>query len=270
MNEPGGIERLPDPPDPRGSGSETSSRQRQTQTAEQIASETGVDRDGIGSVNRMSGFDFFLRSSGEQQFSQNVQEEFAEPADFVKPQNVEPNIDGQEITADPQVAPGARETIEQRAEAGAAADKQFARPGDFDAEVSNQGVTDLGFTETGRRNRAARELESQTPLQAVDPASDITRDGDAFELDASAARRSSARGFEDRLDPIDQGELDPSTDVRNIDGGGFGLSEPVARETAAEQIDEQIERLSIGPDDITLEQRESGEFVGRFSGEVSR
>ena len=65
------------------------------------------------------------------------------------------------------------------------------------------------------------------------------------------------------------GDLDPESDIRDIDDG-FGLGRDPARQVAAQQLDEQFPDFSIGPSDIELRETDSGGFEGVFEREVSR
>jgi hypothetical protein len=191
----------------------------------------------------VSGFDFFLRSSGERQFRQEVQEDFAGPADFVQPQDVEPNIDGQEISADPQIASGARSRIEQRAESGAASDDEFARAGDFDAEVGPRGVEELQITDQGARRRASRELESETDLSDVDPQQGLRQTDDGFSLSENPRRRLAAQDFEEQTELSD---VDPQQGLRQTDDG-FGLSQGPQRRLAADDFEDETSLSDVDP-----------------------
>ena len=79
------VDRVPDPPDPRGRGPQTTARSRQTTTARDVAGELGIDRSGVGTVDRIEGMDVFLRSGGADEFAEIVQTDFASDADFVAP-----------------------------------------------------------------------------------------------------------------------------------------------------------------------------------------
>ena len=231
--------------------------------ARDVASELDIDREGVGTVERIRGLDVFLRSEGSQQFGQDVAADFASEADYVQPGDVAPNVDADAISASPAVAAGRRDDVAARARSQAAADDEFAQPGDFAAEVGPRGVASLGFSESGRRNRAARALEAQTPLADVDPTADLEASGEGFGLDDQAARRSAARGFEDST-PLAQGALDPQADLRDTDGG-FGLAAGPAREVAAERLDDELGNVSVAPDDVDLTRASDAAFEASFS-----
>lgn len=263
------VDRLPGNANPRGSGSETTSRERQTRSKREVADELGIDREGVGSVDRLGGLDVFLRSPGVDEFGNDVASDFASEADFVQPADVDPNVDGDEISANPVVASGRRDDVAQRTRQALAGDDQFARPSDFGVDVGPRGVESAGLTDSGERQRAGRFFESKTPLSEVDPAADLTPSGDGFALDTKAERRSAARGFEDNTDLFGTGELDPTTDLRETDTG-FGLARDEARQVAAARIDEQVSQVDVSPSDITLTKTDSGEFEASFETEVRR
>jgi hypothetical protein len=263
------IDRQDSGVNPRGNSPETTSRQRQNRMASDIADEIDVSREGVGTVDRLEGIDVFLRSSGTDQFSENVTDEFAGEADFVTPSDVDPNIDPEAISADPQVARGRRDDVAARARQQTAADDPFAQPSDFGAEVGAFGVESIGLTDMGARRRAGRQFESQTPLQQVDPTADIEPTDGGFALDSEAQRRSAARGFEADLELFGTGDLDPASDLRDIDGG-FGLAREPAKQVAAERLDEQLPSVDVSPSDVELRQTDSGQFEGVFEQEVNR
>lgn len=263
------VDRLSGRSDPRGSGSEITPRERQKRSKRKVAEELGIDRKGVGSVDRLGGLDVFLRSPGVEEFGNDVASDFASEADFVQPADVDPNVDGQAISANPVVASGRRDDVAQRTRQALAGDDQFARPSDFGVDVGPRGVEEAGLTDSGERQRAGRFFESRTPLSEVDPTADLTQSGDGFALDTAAERRSAARGFEDNTDLFGTGELDPSSDLRETDNG-FGLARDEARQIAAERIDEQVSQVDVGPGDITLTETDSGEFEASFETEVRR
>lgn len=263
------VDRLSRRSNPGGSGSETTSQNRQRQAKREIAEELDISREGVGSVDRLDGLDVFLRTPGVDQFSQNVASDFASEADFVQPSDVDPNVDGEEIAANPVVAAGRRDDVAQRTRQALAGKDQFAKPSDFGVDVGRRGVESASLTDPGERRRAGRQLEAQTPLSEVDPSADLTESGDGFALDTEAQRRSAARGFEQNTSVFESGDLDPSTDLRDIDSG-FGLARDEARQVAAAQIDEQVSAVDVGPDDITLEETASGRFEASFETEVRR
>lgn len=210
-------------------------------------------------------FGFVPDASGREQLA----ERFADEREFVDEDDAIVQADPRKGVR-PRTDPDRLDDIAQDAASEFAADDQYANPEDFDVEVGPGGVTEAGFSESGARRRASRELTAETPLDDVDPTSDIapTEEG-GFELTDTAARRSAARRFEDDFGPIEQGELDPSSDVREA-GDGFGLARAPAQEVAAARIDDQLPDVAVGPDDITLELADDGTFEASFSEEVQR
>jgi len=164
--------------------------------------------------------------------------------------------------------PARADEIAADARADAAADDEFTDPSDLTAAVGPGGVEAVEFTNTGRRRRASRQLEAETPLDEVDPTADLQQADDGLTLDAQARQRSAARGFEDRIDTFEQGEL-TADDVRQTDSG-FGLGRTRAREAAADRIDEQVGAVDVGPDDISIEETPGGGFEAGFEQEVDR
>jgi len=252
---------------PGGRSLEGSTRSRLRETRREVASEAGVDRGGVGAIDRLRGSDVFLRSSGVEQFGATVAEQFAGAADFVSEQDVDPNVNAQSISADPVVAPGRRDDVAQRAREQTASEDQYAAPADFEAEVGGLGVTSIGLTDMGARRRAGREFEATTPLDSVDPNSDVTPvESGGFELSASAQRRSAVRGYEDDYDTFGQGSLTPAN-VRETESG-FGLRREPARNLAAAQLDAEYDEVNVSPSDVTLTETDSGAFEASF--EVTR
>jgi len=163
------------------------------------------------------------------------------------------------------IASGRRDDVATRTRQGLAADDPFAQPSDFDAEVSDSGIESAGLTEQGGRRRAGRQFEAETALGSVDPSADVTETGDGYALDTGAQRRLAARSFEGDLDIFGRGELDPASDIRET-GDGFGLAREPAREVGAAAIDEQLPDRAVSPDDVTLEESDTGGFEAIFEG----
>lgn len=255
--------------DPRGFRRKTPSRQRQQQVKQDIAEEIDIGRRGVGSVDRIGGLDVFLRSPGVDQFGENVAEDFAGQADYVEAEDVDPRVDQQDIQARPIVDPQRRPAVRERATESVAAEDQYAKPGDFRAEVGPRGVRSVGLTDMGARQRAGRQFEAETSLFDVDPTADIEPADGGFALGDTAQRRAATRGFEADYGLFDRGELDPSEDVRTV-GDGFGLGKDEVREVAAARIDDQINQFDISPSDIDLEKTDAGGFRGIFEREVQR
>jgi len=157
-----------------------SSRSRQVDTQQRIASEIGADPDGVATTARRGGMEAFLRSSGARQFAASLRNQFASEADFVEADDVAPNVDARDISAAPAVAPGRRDDVAARAREQTAADAEFITASDLEAEVGARGVSSLGIPE-GRRDdvaqRARRGLASED--QYADPedfAAEVTLD----------------------------------------------------------------------------------------------
>lgn len=192
---------------------------------------------------------------------------FAEEREFVEPGDALVNADAR-TGVETLVDPAARDAIGQRAKQGVAGEDPYAEPGDLDVDVDPAGVESVGFTPMGERRRAGRQFAAETPLDTVAP-DDIRETDDGFGLTAGASRRLAAREFETDIDQFGRGELDPATDIRELDDG-FGLARGPARQAVAADIDAQIPEVDIGPDDIGLEETDSGGFRGVFEREVRR
>jgi len=156
--------------------------------------------------------------------------------------------------------------VAQRARRGLASEDPFADPEDFSAEVTATGIESAGLTDAGAERRAAAQFTAETPLDSATPA-DVTETDSGFALDDSAQERVAARRFEDDLDVFGQGELSAS-DVRETDDG-FGLDREPARELAAANLSEQVDG-DVSPDEVTLEETDSGGFEGVFEQEVNQ
>jgi len=252
----------------RGGGSDRNmpSRSRQNRAAREIADEIDVDREGIGTVDRLEGLDVFLRSSGTEQFGEQVREEFAGEADFVQPTDVNAQVDPEAISAAPAVAPGRRDDVSARARQRTAADAAYIQAGDLNAEVGPRGVSELGVAE-GRRDdvamRAAQGLASESPFaQPGDFGIDVGASGitDAGLTD-TGERRVVARQFESET-PL--GDVDPMADIQPA-GDGFELTQDATRDLAAERLDDQFPNQTISPADIELEATDGG-FEAIFDG----
>lgn len=237
------------------------SRSEQNRIASNIASEIGVDREGVGTVNRTNGLDVFLRSSGTDEFRREVRSDFASEADFVNPSDVDPQVDPEEIEASPRVRPGRRDEIRSRTASELASDDEFLNPRDFDVDVGRLGVSEASITDRGRRRAAARAFESETPLSDIGP-DQLVEQSDGFGLPTSVKRRSAARRLESEFRQFDSGELDPSEDVRQLDDG-FGLARDEAREVLVDRINEKTS-VSVSPGEIDIELNE-GDYEAFFN-----
>jgi len=260
------VDRVPDPPDPRGRGPQTTSRSRQTTTARDVAGELGIDRSGVGTVDRIEGMDVFLRSGGADEFAEIVQTDFASDADFVAPDDVQARVDADAISADPFVAPDRRDDVANRARQQTASGTEFVEPADLQADVGAMGVTGLGVRESRRDDVATR---TQRSLAGEDPF--IEPDDIAVEVGAMGVTSAGVR--EDRRDDIAAREFEATTPLGSVDpdtdltatGDGFGLTTGAQRRLGALQIDEQLPDVTVTADDVTLE---DGQAV--FEREVRR
>lgn len=276
-----------------------SSRRRQQTTARELAEEIDIDREGVGTVDRIGGLDVFLRGPGPSQFGRNVRRDFASEADFVEPGDVNPRIDAQDISAEPRVARDRRDDVGRRARQHFAEEDEFAEPSDFTTDVGAFGVREARLSDIGARRRAGRQFASETRLESVgpddvratdggfalgeapqrqlaafefadatpvdtfDPESDIVPTEGGFGLTSGAQREVAARQFETDFELFGRRELDPTTDIRAV-GGGFGLGEDPARELAAADIEAQLGQ-PVDPTDIDLEPVNGG-FEAIFEG----
>lgn len=251
----GNRSELPEPaldrsqlPDRSPTGGRGTSRQQQRQTKREIAAEIDVDREGVGTVDRLrGGIDAFLRSSGARQFGEQVRSEFAAEADFVRPSDVAPNVDQQAIAASPAVAADRRPTVAQRARQQTAADAEFIEAGDLNADVDARGVSDIGIAE-GRRDDVASRVRQD--LAADDP---FAKPGD-FQADVSAtgiesagftdigARRRAGRQFEAET-PLSA--VDPQADIEPS-GDGFALDSRAQERVAARNFEDQLDPFGSG------------------------
>jgi hypothetical protein len=241
-------------------------RERIATRGREFASRLDLGADSVRPVqlnDRGTEFGFVPTGEGRD----TLAERFADDREFVDP-------DDTLVDADPRGGVQTRTDPDRLDDIGAeaaqdlAADDEFTRPDDLDVDVGPGGVTDAGLTNQGRRRRAGRQLEAETPLDEVDPAADLTQTDDGLGLDTAAQRRSAARGFEDELDTFDQGSL--GTDAVRETGEGFGLAREPAREAAADRIDAQLPDVAVGPDDVTLTETEGGGFEASFEREVRR
>jgi hypothetical protein len=247
----------------RGGGRDRNvpSRNRQNRVASEIANEIGVDREGVGTVDRLEGLDVFLRSSGTEQFAETVTEDFAAEADFVEPADVDPNVDPEAISAAPAVAPGRRDDVAARARQGTAADARYIEPQDLDAEVGPRGVASVAVAE-GRRDdvaaRAASGLAADAPFaEPGDFGIDVSASGitDAA-LTSAGERRVVARQFESQTPLAD---VNPTADIEAA-GEGFALAQSAERRVAARRFESDIGLFESGELDpqSDLRQTDSG------------
>jgi len=257
------VDRVSDRYNPTPRGSRTTSRARQQQLASEVAGDIDVDREGVGTIDRIGGMDVFLRGPGPRQFGQQVADEFASSADFVTGADVAPNVNAADISAAPAVAEGRRDDVAQRARQQTAADAQFITRDDLDVEVGDRGVTGLGVA-PGRRDDVAQRAERG--LAADDP---FAKPGD-FDAEVSAsgiesagltdagARRRAGRQFESET-PL--GSVDPATDVTATSDGAFRLNAGAQERIAARRFEDQFDAFGQGELDSS-DVRETGSGFG--------
>ena len=249
--------------DARGQTGETTSRNRQQRLARDVAGDIDIDRDGVGTVERLTGMDVFLRSGGEAEFGQRIRGEFAEEADFVEREDVDPGIDPQAISATPGVARDRRDRVGQRAREETAADAQFIEPRDLDAEVGARGVSGIEVAEDRRSAVADR---TRTQLAAEDP---FAEPGD-FEAQVGAggiesaglsdtgARTRAGRQFEAET-PLSS--VDPERDV-TADGDSFRLGDGAQRRIAAREFEDDLDLFGRGELDPQTDIRDTNGGFG--------
>ena len=249
--------------DPGGQTAETTSRNRQQRLARDVAGDIDIDRDGVGTVDRLTGMDVFLRTSGEREFGENVRGDFAEQADFVEREDVDAGIDPQAISATPGVARGRRDRVAQRAREQTAADAQFIDAGDLDADVGARGVTGLEVAEDRRSavaDRTRQQLAGEDPFAEPDDfAADVSGAGiESAGLTDTGARRRAGRQFESET-PLSS--VDPETDV-TADGDSFRLGQDAQRRVAARQFEDDLDLFGRGELDADSDIRETGSGFG--------
>jgi hypothetical protein len=260
------VDRVSGRSNPGGQPPRGTPRSRQRDAQRDVAAEIGIERSGVATVDRIGGMDVFLRSGGADQFADVVQRDFASAADFVEPDDVTAQVDRQAITADPMVARDRRDDVAARARQQTAADTEFIRASDLEADVGAMGVTGLGVAADRRddvANRTRTTLADRSPFTEPDDfAVTVTDRGvDEAMLTPAGERRAAARQFES---DTALGDVNPDTDLTDT-GDGFGLTTDAQRELGALRLDEQVPEVTITPDDVTLE---DGQAV--FEREVTR
>src|SRR6056297_178311 len=254
------VDRVPDPPDPRGRGPQTTSRSRQTTTARDVAGELGIDRSGVGTVDRIEGMDVFLRSGGADEFAEIVQTDFASDADFVAPDDVQARVDADAISADPFVAPDRRDDVSRRARQQTASGTEFVEPADLQADVGAMGVTGLGVRESRRDDvagRAQRDAASASPF--INP-SDVQADVSASGIESVmiAPDRREAVGDRAEADAAADAEFIEATDLE-ADVTDTGIAGVSIAEDRRDDVAGRAQRSLAGedpfiePDDIAVE-----------------
>lgn len=115
------------------------------------------------------------------------------------------------------------------------------------SEDLQQTESGFGLTQPRQRDVAAREIDPQFP--AVDIGrEDVTQTEEGFGLDPFGQRRVAANQFEQET-PLEQ--VDPETDLEQTEQG-FGLAAPAERRVAADQLENDTPLEQVDPqDDIT-------------------
>jgi hypothetical protein len=257
----GNRSELPEPaldrsqlPDRTPTGGRGTSRQQQRRTKREIANEIDVDREGVGTVDRLrGGIDAFLRSSGARQFGEQVREDFAGEADFVRPSDVAPNVDQQAIAANPAVAQDRRPAVAQRARQQTAADAEFIEAGDLNADVGPRGVSEVAIP-SERRNDVASRARQQTAADAefIKPG-DLNADVDArgvSDIGIAKGRRDdvASRVRQDLAadDPFAKpGDFSADVTATGIESAGF--TDAGARRRAGRQFEAETPLASVDP-----------------------
>ena len=252
------VDRVSRATNPGGNGRETTSRNRQQRAARDVADQIDIERDGVGTVQRLSGLDVFLRSSGESQFRSSLREDFAGEADFVQQQDVATEVDPEAITGSARVAQDRRDDVATRARRQTARDAEYIGRADLAADVGPRGVADLRVRDERRDDVAERvrsDLASDNEFtRPSDFAVEVTGSGvEQAGFAEGGRRRAAARQFESETL---LGEVDPTADV-TATGDGFGLDQQAQRRAAAEQLERDTPFDELDPDtDVT--QTDSG------------
>ena len=253
--------------DPRGQTGETTSRNRQQRLARDVADDIDIDRDGVGTVDRLTGMDVFLRTSGEREFGENVRGDFAEQADFVERDDVDAGIDPEAISATPGVARDRRDRVAQRAREQTAADAQFIEPGDLDADVGARGVSGIEVAEDRRSavaDRTRQQLAAEDPFAEPDDfEAEVGAAGiESAGLTDTGARTRAGRQFEAET-PLSS--VDPETDV-TADGDSFRLGDGAQRRVAARQFEDDLDLFGSGELDPQTDIRDTNGGFGLGEG----
>ena len=225
------------------------SRSEQNRIASNIADEIDVDREGVGTVNRTDGLDVFLRSSGTDEFEEEVSSDFASSADYVRPTDVNPRVDPEQIEASPTIPTGRRDDIAERARSQSAAETNFIKSDDLRAEVSSRGVESLAIEEDRRddiRTRTASSLASDD--QFLKPQDFDVDVGERGIEDASLTDRGRRRGAAREFSSETSLDVTPTEVVKQSDG--FGLGEEPRRQLAAREFEDSTPLSDVGPDQL--------------------
>ena len=242
----------------RPSGEATrSSRTRQQQTKQSVADELDVDREGIGSVERLDGLDVFLRSEGVDQFSEELRQQASQDKQFVRPSDLATDIDPTDLTGRVTgLREGRRDNVAAR-RIEANSPYQSLTEGD----VTPQDGGGFGVTERKQRSFTASEIAADTALESVDPQADLTPTDGGFGLDLGAERRLVAESTEAST-PLS--DVDPQTGVTLVNGEPT-LTDQTRKRAGAAKLDQQFPDFDIGPGDVSLD---DGQIV--FEREVRR
>ena len=247
-----GIARRNPDANPMGQDARNTPRARQLDRQREIRDEIDGGPREVGAIDRAGGpIDEFLRAVGVRQFGARTRDRFADEADFVQPEDVDPRIDPQRIGTDPTIPERRRPDVAARARRETATDRELIEPDDLGAEVTGRGVEDLGIRESrfdavGQRARrsAAGEDEFARP---DDFQADVTREGiEGVAFTDDGERRRAGRQFEAET-PLEQ--IDPQADVREA-GDGFELAEDRQRDIAVIELDPEFPRQDLGRSDV--------------------
>lgn len=238
-------------------------RSRQRAQQREIAAETDTDPAGVAVRDTTGGMDAFLRSTGVSDFAASLRSEFASAAEYVRERDVTAQVDPQQISADPMVAPGRRDDVADRAESEAASDTEFVTAADLDADVGAQGVTGLGIPEPRRDDVAARTrqgLAADAPFaEPADFEADVSAQGvESAGLTDRGERRRAARKFEADT-PLS--DVDPSADVTET-GDGLALDDRAQRRVAARSFEADSDLFDTGELDPQTDLRATGDGFG--------
>jgi len=247
----GNRDELPRPTEPRQQNRPTS-RERQQQRKTEIANELDISREGVGSVDRLQGVDVFLRSPGVDQFGTDVANEFASDADFVSASDVNPRVDGDDISANPVVAAGRRDDVAQRARSQTAADAEFITAGDLSADVGKRGVSGLAVAPNRRDDvaqRAAADIASDDQFATPgDISVDVGPSGiESAGFTDAGQRRRAGRQLESQtaLETVD-----PTADLTDS-GDGLALDRAAKRRATARSFEDDLGLFAQGSLDAT-------------------
>jgi len=239
------VDRLSGRSNPGGNGPETTSRERQRRTKQDIAEELDISREGVGSVDRLGGLDVFLRSPGVDEFDQQLREQAAEDEQFIQPADLGTEIDPQELSG--------RVTGVRQPRRDNVAARRIEANSPYQTltedDVTQQSEGGFGVTETKQRSFTASEIASDTALETVDPQADLQPTDGGFGLDLGAERRLVAESTEQST-PLSS--VDPQSDVTVVDGEPQ-LTDRTRKEAGAAQLDEQFPDIDIGVGDVQLE-----------------